>query len=78
MKRKQVVKVRNPLVVAMVNRQGGGSHQRSEKAKRRDEKVALKKQKDWVFSSPFFIGASNFAAFVIRPLSIGKYELGLV
>ena len=47
----QVVVPRNPLVTAMVNRQGQGRHGKSEKVKRRDGKMVLKK--GWEVSSPF-------------------------
>ncbi|MFM0417476.1 hypothetical protein [Paraburkholderia fungorum] len=50
-KQKSVVIPRNPLVVQMLNRQGQGRHGKSEKVKRRDEKMVLKK--GWDVSSPF-------------------------
>jgi hypothetical protein len=54
-KQKRVVIPRNPLVVQMLNRQGQGRHGKSEKVKRRDEKMVLKK--GWDVSSPFcFLG----------------------
>jgi hypothetical protein len=43
-KQKKLPKERNPFVQHLINRNGGGIHQKSKKAIRRDEKVQLKKE----------------------------------
>ncbi|HVI39699.1 MAG TPA: hypothetical protein VM577_03490 [Anaerovoracaceae bacterium] len=54
MKKKEVkIKPRNPLVVHVVQRSGGGSHKKSEKSLRTIGKVKFKKE-DW--SSQSFLG----------------------
>lgn len=42
-KKKQAPKERNPFVQHLINRNGGGIHQKSKKAIRRQDKVQLKK-----------------------------------
>lgn len=53
MKKTKKVKPRNLMVVHMINRQGAGSHEKSEKAMRQKEKINLRKQ-DWSVSQSFF------------------------
>ena len=43
MKRKPVPKERNPFVQHLINKRGGGVHEKSKKAIRRKEKVQLQK-----------------------------------
>jgi hypothetical protein len=43
-KRKELPKERNPFVQHLLNRRGGGIHQKSKKATRRLEKSQLKKE----------------------------------
>jgi hypothetical protein len=43
-KQKELPKERNPLVQHLINRRGGGVHQKSKKAVRRDEKAQLRKE----------------------------------
>jgi hypothetical protein len=44
MKRKKTPKPRNPYVQHLVNRSGGGVHERSRKAERAKQKAELRKQ----------------------------------
>ena len=39
-------KERNPFVQHLINKSGGGIHQKSKKAQRRDDKIALRKGKN--------------------------------
>lgn len=43
-KKKQAPKERNPFVQHLINRNGGGAHQKTKKAIRRKDKVDLKKE----------------------------------
>lgn len=43
-KKKQMPKERNPFVQHLINRNGGGIHQKSKKAIRRQDKVNLKQE----------------------------------
>ncbi len=43
MKRKKLPKERNPFVQHLINKRGGGVHQKSKKAQRRDDKIELRK-----------------------------------
>jgi len=43
-KQKKLPKERNPFVQHLIGRNGGGIHQKSKKAIRRDEKLQLKKE----------------------------------
>lgn len=43
-KTKELPKERNPFVRHLIERNGGGVHQKSKKATRRDEKSQLKKE----------------------------------
>jgi len=42
-KKKQAPKERNPFVQHLINRTGGGTHQKSKKATRRQDKMQLKR-----------------------------------
>ena len=42
-RKKQAPKERNPFVQHLINRKGGGVHQKSKKAERQKEKAQLKK-----------------------------------
>ncbi|SAL76678.1 hypothetical protein AWB71_05295 [Caballeronia peredens] len=67
MKKKAMkVKVRNPMVVHMVQRQGAGSHTKTGKALRRQDKVAMKK--DWLRRSFF----SSVAGRIVPQAMMGQ------
>lgn len=42
-KKKQLLKERNPFVQHLINKRGGGVHEKTKKAIRRQEKVQLQK-----------------------------------
>lgn len=65
MKKVKKPKPRNLMVVHMINRQGAGSHERSRKAQRQQERIKLIKE-DWSKAGLFlFIGIDNSLRFRI-------------
>lgn len=46
MKKKELPKPRNPFVIHLINKRGGGVHQKSKKIERRNSKLQLKRSVD--------------------------------
>jgi len=43
-KQKELPKARNPFVQHLINKRGSGVHEKSKKAQRRDDKMALRQE----------------------------------